>query len=164
MAAAVILPKEYHHPLLTDSKLLSKKQREALRPEIIREAIDWAVASASVEEIDRINILHASFLAMHRAVDSLQCKPDLLLIDGNRFTPYPFVPHVCIIKGDARFYSIAAASVLAKTYRDDLMEQLSKEFPQYGWEVNAAYPTDFHRNAIRQHGRTIHHRTSFNCD
>lgn len=164
MAAAVILPKDYHHPLLTDSKQLSKKQRETLRPEIIKEAISWSVATASVEEIDRINILHASFLAMHRAVDSLSIKPELLLVDGNRFTPYPFLPHVCIVKGDARFYSIAAASVLAKTYRDDLMEQLAKEFPHYGWEINAAYPTLFHRKAIRQHGRTIHHRTSFNCD
>jgi ribonuclease HII len=164
MAAAVILPKDYHHPLLTDSKQLSKKQREALRPEIIREAIDWTVASATVEEIDRINILHASFLSMHRAVDALRTKPELLLVDGNRFTPYPFLPHVCLIKGDARFYSIAAASILAKTYRDDLMEQLAKEFPQYGWEANAAYSTDYHRKAIRQHGLTIHHRTSFNCD
>lgn len=164
MAAAVILPKDYYHPLLTDSKQLSKKQREALRPQILREAISWAVAAASVEEIDRINILHASLLAMHRAVDALAIKPELLIVDGNRFTPYPFIPHVCMVKGDARFYSIAAASVLAKTYRDDLMEQLAKEFPHYGWEVNAAYPTHFHRNAIRQHGRTIHHRTSFNCE
>lgn len=135
-----------------------------LREEILKEAIDWAVASASVEEIDRINILHASFLAMHRAVDDLKTKPDLLLVDGNRFTPYAFVPHVCIIKGDTRFFSIAAASVLAKTYRDDLMEQLSKEFPQYGWEENAAYSTDFHRKAIQIHGLTIHHRTSFKCN
>lgn len=164
MAAAVILPKDYHHALLTDSKQLSKKQREMLREEVLKEAIDWAVASASVEEIDRINILHASFLAMHRAIDNLKTKPDLLLVDGNRFTPYPFVPHVCIVKGDARFFSIAAASVLAKTYRDDLMEKLAKEFPQYGWEVNAAYATAFHRKAIQTHGVTIHHRTSFKCD
>ncbi len=163
MAAAVVLPKDYYHASLTDSKQLTRKQRELIRTEIEREALCWSVAEVSAEEIDRINILNASFLAMHRAVDKLCLKPQLLLVDGNRFTPYPFTPHVCIVKGDATFFSIAAASVLAKTYRDDLMDQLAKEFPHYGWENNAAYPTTYHRNAIKQHGICLHHRVSFKC-
>ncbi len=161
MAAAVILPKDYCHTWLTDSKQLSKKQRESLRIEVEKEALAWAVASVSNTEIDQINILNASFLAMHRAVEQLPIKPQLLLVDGNRFKTYPFIPHVCIVKGDAKFLSIAAASVLSKTYRDDLMEQLAKDFPQYGWEKNAAYPTTYHRKAIQEHGTCIHHRMSF---
>lgn len=161
MAAAVILPKNYHHPLLNDSKQLTKLQRETLRTEIEREAIAWAVAEASCTEIDQINILQASFLAMHRAVDQLLVKPELLLVDGNRFKPYPFVQHQCMVKGDATYFSIAAASVLAKTHRDAFMEQLAHDFPQYGWERNAAYPTLFHRKAIQTHGITVYHRKSF---
>jgi ribonuclease HII len=160
-AAAVILPRDYHHPLLNDSKKLSKKNRDTLRLEIEREAIAWAVAEVSPQEIDRINILKASFLAMHRAVDQLKNRPELLLIDGNRFTPYPEIAHECIVKGDGKFFSIAAASVLAKTYRDETMEQLAKEFPYYDWEKNAGYPTKAHRAAIQQHGITPHHRKSF---
>lgn len=162
MAAAVILPKDYKHIYLTDSKQLSRKQRTTLRVEIEKEAISWSVAQVSNNEIDEINILNASFLAMHRAIDSLSLKPELLLVDGNRFTPYPFIPHVCQVKGDATFLSIAAASVLAKTYRDELMEELAREFPYYGWERNAAYPTIYHRKAIQEHGPSLHHRKSFN--
>jgi ribonuclease HII len=164
MASAVVLPKDYFHTFLTDSKQLSRKQRNELRAEIEREAISWAVAQVSCKEIDQINILNASFLAMHRAIDKLTVKPDLLLVDGNRFTAYPFIPHVTIVKGDAQYFSIAAASVLAKTYRDELMEQLSKDFPQYGWEKNAAYPTGFHRRAILAHGPCEHHRMSFKLE
>jgi ribonuclease HII len=161
MAAAVVLPKDYKHAFLTDSKQLTKKQREELRVEIEREAIAWAVASASNTEIDQINILNASFLAMHRAVESLPIKPELLLVDGNRFKSYPFIPHVCIVKGDSTYLSIAAASILAKTYRDDLMAALAKDFPQYGWDRNAAYSTIFHRKAIQTYGTCIYHRMSF---
>jgi ribonuclease HII len=161
MASAVVLPRDYFHAYLTDSKQVSRNQREILRSEIEREAIAWSVAEVSCKEIDQINILNASFLAMHRAVEKLLIKPELLLIDGNRFTAYPFIPHVTIVKGDTRYFSIAAASILAKTYRDDLMEQLSKDFPQYGWEKNAAYPTGFHKKAIQVHGTCQHHRMSF---
>jgi ribonuclease HII len=161
MAAAVVLPKDYCHTYLTDSKQLNKKQREMLRTEIEKEALAWAVAYVSNTEIDQINILNASFLAMHRAVDGLSAKPQLLLVDGNRFKTYPLIPHVCIVKGDAKFLSIAAASILSKTYRDDLMEQLAKDFPHYGWEKNAAYPTIYHRKAIQEYGTCIHHRMSF---
>ncbi len=161
VAAAVILPPDYTHPTLTDSKQLSARQRIRLRTDIERDAIAWAVAEASVGEIDRINILKASFLAMHRAVDALPVKPEHLLVDGNRFVPYPMVPHTCIIKGDTKFLSIAAASVLAKTYRDDLMTQLGNEFPAYGWAQNAGYPTALHRAALREFGTTIWHRMSF---
>jgi ribonuclease HII len=164
MASAVILPKDYFHTFLTDSKQLSRKQRDILRIEIEKEAIAWSVAQVSNSEIDRINILHASFLAMHRAVDMLSVKPELLLVDGNRFTTYPFIAHQCIVKGDAKFFSIAAASVLAKTCRDELMEELAKEYPQYGWEKNAAYPTAFHRKAIQAHGVTRLHRLTFNLN
>ncbi len=162
VAAAVVLPKDYRHDWLTDSKQLSRAQRESVRTEILKEALAWAVAEVSSQEIDQINILNASFLAMHRAVDSLPARPGLLLVDGNRFNPYPVIPHVCIVKGDTKFFAIAAASVLAKTYRDELMIRLAAHFPHYGWERNAAYPTVAHREAIRQHGITAYHRLSFN--
>lgn len=161
VAAAVILPPDYTHPLLTDSKQLTRAQRETLRDQIYREALAWAIAEASTTEIDKINILKASFLAMHRAVDQLATPPEHLLVDGNRFVPYPMIPHTCLVKGDSLFLSIAAASVLAKTYRDDLMAHLSVDFPEYGWEQNAGYPTRYHRRAIEKYGPTIHHRMSF---
>lgn len=161
VAAAVILPKHYTHPILTDSKQLSRLQRNSLKKDIERDALAWAVAEVSHEDIDRINILNASFLAMHRAVDTLTVKPEHLLVDGNRFVPYPMIPHTCIIKGDAHYLSIAAASVLAKTYRDNLMEELGLEFPAYGWARNVGYPTSIHRAAIRQFGPTKYHRMSF---
>ncbi|MBN8822974.1 MULTISPECIES: ribonuclease HII [unclassified Spirosoma] len=161
VAAAVILPKNYTHPILNDSKQLSRSQREILRVDIERDALAWAIAEVSPEDIDQINILKASFLAMHRAVDALKIRPEHLLVDGNRFVPYPMIPHTCLIKGDAHFLSIAAASVLAKTYRDDLMEKLGTEFPAYGWAKNVGYPTPVHREAIRQFGPTKHHRMSF---
>lgn len=161
VAAAVILPKDYTNELLNDSKQLNKNQREALRNDIQEAALDWAIAEVSNEEIDKINILKASFLAMHRAVDQLALRPEHLLVDGNRFTPYPFLPHTCIVKGDAKFMSIAAASVLAKTYRDDLMERLAVEFPHYGWERNVGYPTPVHRAGIREFGPCSYHRMSF---
>lgn len=161
VAAAVILPLNYTHPILTDSKQLTARQRERLRVDIERDALAWSVAEASVEEIDTINILKASFLAMHRAVDTLVLRPEHLLIDGNRFVPYPMLPHTCIIKGDTKFLSIAAASVLAKTYRDSLMTQLSLDFPAYGWAQNVGYPTAQHREALRTDGPTVWHRRSF---
>ncbi|MGA0556075.1 ribonuclease HII [Larkinella sp. VNQ87] len=166
VAAAVILPKDYTHPILNDSKQLTRFQREQLRAELQREALAWAVAEVSAEEIDRINILKASFLAMHRALDTIMHqpdgpKPDHLLVDGNRFVPYPMIPHTCIVKGDTKFLSIAAASVLAKTYRDELMEKLSLEFPHYGWAQNVGYPTSLHRRAIQEHGPCRWHRRSF---
>lgn len=161
VAAAVILPKDYFHPLLNDSKQLTRSQRELLRAEVEREAICWAVAEVSNEEIDQINILNASFLAMHRALDSCKIRPELLLIDGNRFNAYRDVPHQCIVGGDGLYYSIAAASVLAKTYRDDFMRKISETFPDYGWENNAGYPTKQHRRAIQEKGLTPYHRLSF---
>ncbi len=161
VAAVVIFPKDYTHEFLNDSKQLSKAQRVQLRSDIERDAVAWAVAQASHEEIDEINILKASFLAMHRAVDVLITKPEHLLIDGNRFTPYPLIPHTCIVKGDTKYLSIAAASILAKTYRDELMENLSDEFPYYGWQTNAGYPTLRHRAAIRQFGSCKYHRQTF---
>jgi len=161
VAAAVILPKDYTHASLNDSKQLTRTEREKLRLEIEKEAIAFAVAEAANTEIDQINILNASFLAMHRAVEQLLLMPQLLLVDGNRFKPYALLPHVCIVKGDTKFLSIAAASVLAKTYRDELMEKLSKDFPHYGWETNAAYPTKAHYMAIENYGITPHHRLSF---
>ena len=161
VAAAVILPKDFEHELLNDSKQLSKAQRNILRQEIIDAALDWAIAEVSNQEIDQINILKASFLAMHRAIDQLTYRPEHLLVDGNRFTPYPFIPHTCIVKGDTLFMSIAAASILAKTYRDDLMEQFSSEYPHYQWAQNVGYPTPAHRRAIREHGSCCHHRLSF---
>ncbi|MFD2571371.1 ribonuclease HII [Spirosoma soli] len=161
VAAAVILPQNYTHAILNDSKQLTRLQRETLRKDIERDALAWAVAEVSHEDIDRINILKASFLAMHRAVDALTTRPEHLLVDGNRFVPYPMIPHTCIVKGDAHFLSIAAASVLAKTYRDNLMEQLGAQFPAYGWAQNVGYPTPAHRNAIREFGPTPYHRMSF---
>jgi ribonuclease HII len=162
-AAAVILPEDFHHPLLNDSKQLNELQRETLRTVIEAEAMAWAVAQVSHEEIDRINILKASFKAMHLAIEQLKIKPGYLLIDGNRFTPYDGINHACIIKGDGKYASIAAASILAKTYRDDLMHKLHREFPQYGWEQNKGYPTASHRKAVLQHGISPYHRKSFNC-
>ncbi len=161
VAAAVILPSDYTHPFLTDSKLLSAAQRKGLCVEIEREAIAWAIGEASAREIEKINILKASFLAMHRAVGQLSIEPEHLLVDGNRFVPYPGMAHSCIVKGDSRFFSIAAASVLAKTYRDDLMARLAVDFPQYGWETNAGYPTVHHRRALNEKGPTVHHRRTF---
>jgi ribonuclease HII len=160
-AAAVILPKDYRSKVLNDSKQLSEKQRYQLRTEIEQEAIAWSVGQVDREEIDQINILNASFLAMHRAINTLSERPGLLLIDGNRFTPYYNIPHHCIIGGDAKYLSIAAASVLAKTYRDDLLLQLDLEFPQYQWSKNKGYGTAAHRKAILEHGISPHHRLSF---
>ncbi|MGB3778537.1 MAG: ribonuclease HII [Tunicatimonas sp.] len=163
VAAAVILPKNFTHPLLNDSKQLTPILRTQLTEEIIATALYYAVAEVDHHTIDEINILQASFLAMHRAVDQLPITPELLLVDGNRFLPYPFVPHQCIVKGDSQYFSIAAASVLAKTYRDALMQRLAKDFPHYGWETNVGYPTKAHRAAIQQHGLTPWHRRSFRC-
>ncbi|MEO1438085.1 MAG: ribonuclease HII [Bacteroidota bacterium] len=160
-AAAVILPADFQHSLLNDSKKLSEKQREVLRPIIESEAIAWAVASCSHEEIDEINILNASFLAMHRALDQLRPKAEQILVDGNRFKPYGELPFHCMVKGDGRFLSIAAASVLAKTYRDDHMAQLHDKYPVYAWDSNKGYPTKAHRQAIQMHGATPIHRRSF---
>ncbi len=161
-AAAVILPKGFSHPLLNDSKQMSEKNRETLRPIIESEAVAWAVASVSPEEIDRINILNASFEAMCRAVSALQVRPKMLLIDGNRFRSTLDIPYKCIVGGDGKYANIAAASVLAKTHRDEYMRRLSKDFPQYGWERNKGYPTREHRIAIAEHGVTSEHRLSFN--
>lgn len=161
VAAAVILPANYQHSGLTDSKQLSPAQREQLREEICREALAWAIGQVDHTEIDQINILNASFLAMHRALDQLRQEPEFLIVDGNRFTPYKSISHACIVKGDAQYLSIAAASVLAKTYRDKLMSDLAKEYPHYGWEKNAGYPTVKHRQAIFTHGTTPYHRLSF---
>lgn len=161
VAAAVILPKDYTHVFLNDSKQLSKLQRDILEKEIIRESVAWAVAEVDNVEIDKINILKASFLAMHRAVDKLHTRPEHLLVDGNRFTPYPMIPHTCIIKGDAHYLSIAAASILAKNYRDQLMADLGAQFPHYGWDSNVGYPTIHHRRAILEHGTCSYHRMSF---
>ena len=160
-AAAVIMPQDFFHPLLTDSKLLTKTQRQVLRPIIEAEAVSWAVARLTHKEIDRYNILNASFKAMHRAVKKLDVQPELLLIDGNRFNPYKGIHHECIVKGDSKFTSIAAASILAKTYRDDYMEKQAKKYPQYGWLNNKGYPTSEHRQAIIEHGPCDLHRKSF---
>lgn len=161
VAAAVILPKQYTHEILNDSKQLSKEERDQLRFDIERDALAWAVAEVSHAEIDEINILNASFQAMHRAIDKLTLKPQVLLIDGNRFIRYAEIEHHCIIKGDARYLSIAAASILAKTYRDELMQKLADQFPGYGWNTNMGYPTPEHRDGIRQLGITPYHRKSF---
>ncbi len=160
-AAAVILPKTFFHPLLNDSKQLSVLQRNLLRPIIEKEAITYAIAMVSNEEIDKINILQASFKAMHLAINKLEVKPQLLLIDGNRFVPYQSIPHKCIIKGDGLYASIAAASVLAKTHRDDYMTKLHEKHPQYKWSKNKGYGTKEHREAIQQYGLCEHHRKSF---
>ena len=160
-AAAVILPSDFHNEKLNDSKQLTEKQRDALRPVIESESIDWAIGIATSEEIDRINILRASFLAMHRAIAQLKIIPEHLLIDGNRFAPYPNIPHTTIIKGDGKYLSIAAASILAKTHRDEYMNNLHKEYPNYAWNENKGYPTRAHREAIRLYGTTPCHRKSF---
>ena len=160
-AAAVILPRKFRHPGLNDSKQLTEKQREELRPIIEKEAIAYAVAAVDNDEIDRINILKASFRAMHLALDMLAERPGLLLIDGNRFTPYQQIPHHCIIQGDGRYASIAAASILAKTYRDEMMKKLHEEFPHYGWQTNKGYGTQEHQKAISEFGLCKYHRKSF---
>lgn len=161
-AAAVILPKDFENGQLNDSKQLTERQRYALREVIEREALAWAVGVVSPQEIDEMNILNASFLAMHRALDALKLRPEHLLIDGNRFRPYPGIPHTTVVKGDGKYLSIAAASILAKTYRDDYMLRLHEEFPQYGWNRNKGYPTKAHREAIARCGVTPYHRTTFN--
>lgn len=161
-AAAVILPVDFQNELLNDSKQLTERQRYALREVIEREAVAWAVGTVSPEEIDKINILNASILAMHRAVDGLKVRPEALIIDGNRFKPYQNLPHTTVVKGDGKYLSIAAASILAKTYRDDYMNRLHEEFPHYDWKGNKGYPTKKHREGIRLHGTTPYHRMSFN--
>lgn len=180
-AAAVILPPDYHNEQLNDSKQLTDRQRKQLRTIIERDALAWAVGIVTPAEIDKINILRASFLAMHRALDQLKVRPEALIIDGNRFTPYhpsladgndisrtsnqtqeKALPHTCIVKGDAKYLSIAAASILAKTYRDDYMDALAEEYPQYDWQHNKGYPTRKHREAIKQYGTTPYHRLSYN--
>jgi ribonuclease HII len=160
-AAAVILPPGYTNPDLNDSKKLTARQRESMRLVIGKDAVAWAVASVDHQTIDRINILNASILAMHLAIEKLSVQPQLILADGNRFHSYPGIPHRCIIKGDATYMSIAAASILAKTYRDDFMLSLDRMYPQYGWKTNKGYPTEAHRNAIGQWGITSFHRKSF---
>ena len=160
-AAAVILPKDFHHPLLNDSKQLTARQREQLRPIIEKEAIAWGVCAISPAEIDRINILKASIKGMHGALDQLKVRPTHILVDGNRFYRYGDTPHTCVVKGDGKYASIAAASVLAKTYRDEYMLKIAQEYPQYGWDRNMAYPTKEHRAAIQEYGTTPHHRLSF---
>ena len=161
VAAAVIFPKAYTHHLLNDSKQMSREERLLVREDILRDALAWGVAEVSHEEIDEINILNASFLAMHRAVDKLGVRPEMLLIDGNRFRPSLDLPYQCIIKGDGLYLSIAAASILAKTYRDERMQQLALEFPGYGWETNMGYPTLEHRDGIRALGISPYHRKTF---
>ena len=169
-AAAVILPENYHNDLLNDSKQLTEKRRYELREIIQRDAVAWAVGIVTPEEIDKINILNASILAMHRALDQLKVRPEAIIVDGNKFTPYhdpqakdgQAVPHTCVVKGDAKYLSIAAASILAKTYRDDYMDSLAEEYPQYDWKSNKGYPTKKHREAIKQHGITPYHRKSYN--
>lgn len=161
VAAAVILPPDYSHQLLNDSKQLSQRRKEQIREDIIRDAIAWAVAEVSNHEIDMMNILNASFLAMHRALDELKVVPELILVDGNRFKVYRSVQHECIVKGDGKYMSIAAASILAKTHRDDLMCALARQHPVYCWDKNAGYPTSGHREAIKKYGITSYHRKSF---
>lgn len=172
-AAAVILPDGYENPLLNDSKQLTEKRRYELREQIERDAVAWAVGIVTPKEIDKINILNASILAMHRALDQLKVRPEAIIVDGNRFKPYKslpqsgedeggFLPHTTIVKGDGKYMAIAAASILAKTYRDDYMNQLAREYPQYDWQKNKGYPTKKHREAIRQYGTTPYHRMSYN--
>ncbi len=161
-AAAVILPTDFRNELLNDSKQLTERQRYLLRPIIEEQAVAWAVGVVTPEEIDKINILRASILAMHRAIESLSVVPEHLIIDGNRFYPYPGIPHATVVKGDGKYLSIAAASVLAKTYRDDYMKHLHEEYPQYNWLDNKGYPTRNHRAAIAAHGITPYHRRTFN--
>lgn len=161
VAAAVILPQNYSHPILNDSKQLKASVRNSLVSDIKSTAIAWAIGICDHQEIDQINILNASFLAMHKAIKSLTVVPEFLIIDGNRFNKYDGIPHECIIKGDGKYLSIAAASILAKTYRDDLMVSLSAEYPEYGWQTNFGYPTPKHRSAIAAYGPTPYHRMSF---
>lgn len=161
-AAAVILPKDYTNQRLNDSKQLTARQRNLLRDEIIRDAVAWAVGVVTPGEIDKMNILRASITAMHRAIDQLKVRPQTLIIDGNRFYKYQDLPHTTIVKGDGKYLSIAAASILAKTFRDDYMKELHDEYPFYGWDCNAGYPTKEHREAIRLHGTTPYHRMTFN--
>jgi ribonuclease HII len=161
-AAAVILPDDYQNDLLNDSKQLTEKRRYQLREIIQRDAIAWAVGIVTPEEIDKINILNASILAMHRALDQLKIRPEAIIVDGNRFKPYQQIPHTTIVKGDGKYLSIAAASILAKTYRDDYMNHLAEEYPQYDWLSNKGYPTKKHREAIKQYGITPYHRKSYN--
>lgn len=161
-AAAVILPPDYHNERLNDSKKLTARQRYALRQDIERDVVAWAVGVVTPQEIDQINILNASILAMHRALDQLQVRPEAIIVDGNRFKPYRDLPHTTIVKGDGKYLSIAAASILAKTYRDDEMIRLAQEYPDYDWQHNMGYPTRKHREAIRQHGVTPYHRRTFN--
>ena len=161
-AAAVILPPDYHNELLNDSKQLTEKRRYALREAIQRDAVAWAVGVVTPEEIDNINILNASILAMHRALDQRAVRPEAVIVDGNRFKPYGNVPFSTIVKGDGKYLSIAAASILAKTYRDDYMGKLDEEYPQYDWKGNKGYPTKKHRDASRQFGTTPYHRRTFN--
>ena len=160
-AASVILPNDFYHPLLNDSKQLNEHQRELLRPIIEKEALGFAVAQVSPQEIDEINILKASFKAMHKAIDNLQVKPALLLIDGNRFTPYLGIAHECVVKGDGKYAAIAAASILAKTYRDDFMFAAHQDYPNYKWNENKGYPTKAHKALIAAHGLTPLHRVTF---
>lgn len=160
-AAVVILPEDYVNDGLNDSKQLSAKRRYELRREIESDALAWAVGVVTPEEIDEINILNASILAMHRALDQLKVRPEAIIVDGNRFKPYRFIPYSTVVKGDGKYLSIAAASILAKTYRDDYMDRLAEEFPQYGWTENKGYPTRAHREAIKKYGPTPYHRKSF---
>jgi len=160
-AAAVVLPEDFYHPLLNDSKKMSDAHRRALRPVIEEQALAWSVVKVEAEEIDRLNILWASVTGMQRAVQGLGVRPDFLLIDGNKFRPFDGYPYATVVHGDATYASIAAASVLAKTYRDDYMIALAQEFPQYGWERNMGYPTKEHIEAVRRYGYTVHHRKSF---
>lgn len=161
-AAAVILPPDYENAELNDSKQLSEKRRYALREQVERDAVAWAVGIVTPEEIDRINILNASILAMHRALDQLSVRPEAIIVDGNRFKPYGQLPHTCIVKGDGKYLSIAAASILAKTYRDDYMKQLAGEYSMYDWQSNKGYPTAKHREALRQYGPSPYHRMTYN--
>ena len=161
-AAAVILPEGYQNELLNDSKQLTEKKRYQLREMIERDAVAWAVGIVTPEEIDKINILNASILAMHRALDQLKVRPEAIIVDGNRFKKYKDLPHTTIVKGDGKYLSIAAASILAKTYRDDYMNALAEEYPQYDWKSNKGYPTKKHREAIKQYGITPYHRKTFN--
>lgn len=161
-AAAVILPRDYDNPLLNDSKKLTEKRRKDLRDQIVRDAEAWAVGVVTPEEIDKINILNASFLAMHRALDQLAVRPEAVIVDGNRFKPYHDLPYTTIVKGDGKYQSIAAASILAKTFRDEYMDSLANEYPYYDWQKNKGYPTKAHREGIRDHGPSPYHRMSYN--
>ena len=161
VAAAVILPEDFQHDLLNDSKQLSEKKRQELRPFIEEHALSFSVSFIHQEEVDELNVLQASITGMHRSIEQLHIQPEYIIVDGNKFKPYKEIPHQTIVKGDAKFMSIAAASVLAKTYRDEFMEKIHKEFPQYNWQKNKGYPTQEHRNAIREFGVTLYHRKSF---